>query len=99
LDADGSEDVSSHLVALNTTSGAVTQRWNRFGEQQLVGGATLGAADDCFTSELPRGEFFHLGDDAAHWIGRDPELCRYSVGGGTVTAAAMDGVSLTDAQA
>ena len=99
LDAGGAENTRSHLLAVNSTTGAISQRWNRFGEQHLVGGGTLAPANDCLTSELPRGEFFDLGDDAAHWIGRDPALCRYAVESGVATAAAVPGVSLTDAQA
>ena len=99
LDPGGNENARSHLIALNTTTGVVTQRWNRFGSQQLVGGATLDTANECFTSELPRGELFDFEAGAGQWIGRDPALCRYTVGGGTVTGDAVNGVTLTDAQA
>ena len=99
LDPGGDENARSHLIALNATTGAVTQRWNRFGAQQLVGGATLNTANECFTSELPRAELFDFDAGAGHWIGRDPALCHYTVGGGTITAATVEGVSLTDAQA
>ena len=99
LDPGGSDDDRSHLLSVNAATGAIVQRWNQFGEQELVGGDTSGPADDCFTNEIPRGELFDFQGDAGHWIGRDPELCHFTVSGGLVSGAPVPGVDLLDAQA
>ncbi len=93
LDEELSGDDVSRFLAVNPATGAITQRWNRLGEQALSDGSPLAAAGDCFTNQWSHGVLFPFDGATAQWVGTEAALCIYTVVAGSVVADTVPGVT------
>ena len=99
LDATVGDALDSRLLLVDAATGAIRQRWNSLGEQNLADGTTSGPGTLCETGSnaIDQREMGRFGTDAYGWL-NPSGLCRYRLVGAGLDTGLIVGVGLAYTQ-